>query len=127
MLTLFRWSASDCTGRRLSADEVRHGLDELRATADVLWVDLDQPDEAEERLVLESLVPVHTLTLEDITRERRDPKGLPHLPKVEEFPDYLFVIVNPLHPKLLERLARPPGPTPAHARTTCQLSAVLTA
>src|SRR5262249_522272 len=27
---------------------------------------------------------------------RHDPKGRPHLPKVEEFADYLFVIVNPL-------------------------------
>src|SRR5262249_20478641 len=63
----------------------------------------------------------------DITKLRREPGALPHFPKVEEFPDYLFVIVNPLSPQLVETL-RADGPdalTGAGPAST-QLSAVLT-
>jgi magnesium transporter len=34
--------------------------------------------------------------VEDVTKPRRHPTDGAHLPKVEEFTDYLFVIVNPL-------------------------------
>src|SRR5206468_90089 len=81
---------------------------------------------AEERLVFDELFRVHPLTREDVTREHRDPKGLPHLPKVEEFPDYLFVVVNPLHPKLFDRLTKKAADG-LRARASCQLSAVLAA
>ncbi len=124
MLTAFRWNPETRTCRWLDADAVRAGLDELRATADLLWIDLDHPDEAEERLVFVDLFPVHTLTLEDITRERRDPRGQPHLPKVEEFPDYLFVVANPLHPKLHTQICKPRAGGP-RCRAATQLSTVL--
>src|SRR5262249_19174949 len=55
-----------------------------------------------------------------------------HLPKVEEFPDYLFAIVNPLPPGLAEALKitttglPPPPPAEVMARQNRpQLSAVL--
>ena len=66
---------------------------------DVLWIDLETPDEDEESLVFGRVMPVHSLTVEDITKPRRDPGEGRHLPKVEEFADHLFVIANPLPPR----------------------------
>jgi magnesium transporter len=65
------------------------------------------------------------LTLEDMTRLRREPDSPPHLPKAEEFPDYLFVIVNPLSPGVGMQVA---GGKLNGTRGTLstQLSAVLT-
>lgn len=62
----------------------------------ICWVDLQAATEQEIECVFQRFLPVHPLTLEDITRQRRDPQSQPHLPKVEEFSDYLFIIVNPL-------------------------------
>ena len=62
----------------------------------VVWIDLENPTPEEEDDVLRRFLPVHALTLEDVTRDRRLPDQGAHLPKVEEFPDYLLVIVNPL-------------------------------
>jgi magnesium transporter len=62
----------------------------------VLWIDLADPTADEEALVLRTFHKVHPLTLEDMARLRNDSDQSPHFPKVEEFEDYLFVIVNPL-------------------------------
>jgi Mg2+ and Co2+ transporter CorA len=67
---------------------------------------------------------VHPLTLEDATKPRREPGIRPHFPKVEEFPNYLFVVVNPLTPEFLQRLRGPVGPAPAEDFPATQLSAV---
>lgn len=64
------------------------------------WIDLSEATADEEERVFGALVPVHPLSLEDVTRMRREPESGAHFPKVEEFPDYLFVIVNPLPPGL---------------------------
>lgn len=94
---------------------------------ETLWIDLDNPTPEEEKQVFQTFFPIHPLTLEDITRLRREPNAPPHFPKVEEFPDYLFVIVNPLLPGLLQRLqdhlATPGSPEP---RLVTQLSALIT-
>jgi magnesium transporter len=74
----------------------------------VWWVDLTDPTPDEEELIFGKFFPVHTLTREDITRSHHaDDKGS-HLPKVEEFPDYLFVIVNPLPPGLTDLINKNP-------------------
>jgi magnesium transporter len=91
---------------------------------DVLWIDLDEPTEEEEKLVLETFFHVHALTLEDVQKPRREPGGPPHFPKVEEFPDYLFVIVNPLSLQAADILV--PQETTQTPRACSQLSAVLT-
>lgn len=62
----------------------------------VIWIDLDHPDEDEEKLVIDWLGFLHPLTVEDIRLPRRHPDGHPHLPKLEEFEDYTFVVANPL-------------------------------
>src|SRR5262249_25269321 len=67
------------------------------------------------------------LTLLDITLHRRHPERPPHLPKAEEFPDYLFVVVNPLSPRYLCTLqAAPDGREGGRPRALTQLSGGLT-
>lgn len=96
MLTIYHWRSSDRKGEWLTTDQFREYCQSPTENDDVWWIDLSQPTPEEEALVFHKLHPVHTLTLEDITKPRREPEALPHFPKVEEFPDYLFVIVNPL-------------------------------
>ncbi|MBP1678605.1 MAG: magnesium and cobalt transport protein CorA [Bacteroidetes bacterium] len=59
----------------------------------VLWVDLENPLEAEEETLLVSVFDFHPLAIEDAQRGS-DEEG--HLPKVEDFGEYLFVIFNPV-------------------------------
>ncbi|MSR52259.1 MAG: magnesium/cobalt transporter CorA [Gemmataceae bacterium] len=97
MLSFFRWQPGEKHGTWIQAFELpANGLH--IPEEEVWWVDLEFPSEEEERLVFEKFMPVHVLTLEDVTKPRRDPDSPPHFPKVEEFADYLFVIANPLHP-----------------------------
>ena len=102
MISVYRWGGQTCA---------RGGLDRLPDSVaaipadEVIWIHLTEPTPEEEAAVFERFMKVHTLTLEDITRMRREPEGGAHFPKVEEFPDYLFVIVNPLPPGLSELAA----------------------
>ena len=59
----------------------------------VFWVDLESPNDAEEETLLVSIFDYHPLAIEDCQRAR-DEEG--HLPKVEDFGEYLFVIFNPV-------------------------------
>lgn len=68
----------------------------IPSESSVLWIDLVNPTPEEEAQVFQRFFHVHSLTVEDITRPRRLADGSAHLPKVEEFPDYLFSIVNPI-------------------------------
>ncbi len=122
MIHVMRW---DHAGRR--AEVV--AADRLPATHadlgpdDSYWVDLAAPTPEEEERVFGQFLHVHTLTREDITRPNGGAGA--HLPKVEEFPDYLFVVSNPLPPDA-------PAGTPARDKRfdparLPQLSAVLTA
>jgi magnesium transporter len=61
----------------------------------LIWIDLENSTIEEDEIVFEKLFPIHKLTLEDISY-LRDVNKKPHLPKVEEYPEYLFVILNPL-------------------------------
>jgi magnesium transporter len=58
----------------------------LKDETAVIWVDMEAPTEADERLLLD-VFKFHPLTVEDC-RENR------HYPKIEEFPDYLYFIVH---------------------------------
>jgi magnesium transporter len=77
---------------RQGADHVEEGFaveqlpDLLKNEADVVWVDMEAPTEADERVLLE-VFNFHPLTVEDC-RENR------HYPKIEEFPGYLYFIVH---------------------------------
>jgi magnesium transporter len=96
MLTVFRWEVTNHCGSAVSADELTARGETLKDSKNVFWIDLENATPDEERLVFEKILRVHSLTLEDITKPRREPTALPHFPKVEEFPDNLFVVVNPL-------------------------------
>lgn len=65
----------------------------FQQTDGVYWIDLEDPQEAEEETVLVSLLDYHPLAIEDCQRGRGE-EG--HLPKVEDFGEYLFVIFNPI-------------------------------
>jgi magnesium transporter len=65
----------------------------LQGSEGVLWVDLEDPQEAEEETFLVSLFDFHPLAIEDSQRGKTE-EG--HLPKVEDFAHYLFIIFNPV-------------------------------
>ncbi len=91
----------------------------------ILWIDLDNPTAEEETRILQQFMQVHPLTLEDISKPRREPELGSHLPKVEEFHEYLFVIVNPLPAEMNEN-AEARRKFKLNRKTRPQLSAILT-
>jgi magnesium transporter len=127
MITAYRWDARTRAGRFVPAEDLPPHAPPPAAgePSDVWWVDLERPDEAEEQRVLGDWLPVHPLTREDVARPRRDPRGRPHLPKVEEFADYLFVVVTPPAADRLDPKGRRPLGAAAKP-AALQLSAVLT-
>jgi magnesium transporter len=116
MITAYRWSPELHSLEALDANELMNSTQPCLEKCK-LWIDLSDPSPEEEELIFRKYHQVHDLTLEDITKPRREPNDGAHLPKVEEFKDYLFVIVNPL-----------PLPMNMHSRTTKrrpQLSAII--
>ena len=128
MIHVRRW---DPTTKSCSAqDEALPASAADLAAGESIWIDLENPTPEEEAQVFEKFLPIHPLTLEDITKPRRDPTQGAHLPKVEEFPNYLFVVANPLPPGFGE--PKPAGTPAEHSSARLrsakrpQLSAVLT-
>lgn len=95
MIRVVHWTHAGHSACRGGIECLPDSLQNFRPE-DVIWIDLETPNEDEEQSIFERLVRVHPLTLEDMTKPRRDPVEGAHFPKAEEFPDYLFVIVNPL-------------------------------
>lgn len=120
MISLYRWLPGEKFGTWVDLPDLPANGCHL-PEGHVWWIDLDDPSPEEEDLVFKKFLPVHPLTLEDIARSRREPDRLPHLPKVEEFPDYLFVIANPLRPDVDHA-----HPETEPARCVTQLSGVVT-
>ena len=90
MLSIFHYYKNEL--KKLTIKELAQCL---RKNQGVLWVDMEDPSDAEEETLLVSLFDFHPLAIEDCQRARSE-EG--HLPKVEDFSDYLFVIVNPVDP-----------------------------
>ncbi len=88
MVTIYQYINTEI--RRLNIKELATALQQPGST---IWVDLDNPSDAEEETLLVSLLDFHPLAIEDCQRGR-DEEG--HLPKVEDFGQYLFVIFNPI-------------------------------
>jgi magnesium transporter len=88
MITIVQYQNNEV--RRLTIKEFAAGLHQPDS---VFWVDLEDPSEAEEETVLVSLLDYHPLAIEDCQRGRGDDG---HLPKVEDFGEYLFIIFNPI-------------------------------
>ena len=126
MIFIHHWTESQFRTETPSSAEAEARLEALKAEPGTLWIDLVEPTPAEEQLVFEKFHRIHPLSLEDIARLRREPESPPHLPKVEEFPDYLFVVMNPLRETYLKKLGRSAEPDADSETTLTQLSAVLT-
>jgi magnesium transporter len=128
MLRIVYWDAANRTVEMIPETALPASHQALKPE-EVMWIDLEQATPEEEARVLKEFLPIHSLSYEDVTRDRRESEGGPHLPKVEEFPDYLFVIVNPLPIQLLV-----PGPGEQNTqrrfrlnrKSLLQLSAILT-
>ena len=58
----------------------------LNQENNVVWVDMEAPTEADERVLLD-VFHFHPLTIEDCHENR-------HYPKIEEFPGYVYVIMH---------------------------------
>ena len=123
MITIHTWNTSGKVLKTIAPDELLPRREEILADKNVVWIDLCEPTVEEEQLVFEQFFKIHNLSLEDVVRLRREPHAAPHLPKVEEFADYLFVIVNPLTSAVHEHIGEAASAHP----TLTQLSAVLTA
>lgn len=126
MLTIHLWNATANTLQALDAEALMNQRELLLASDNVVWIDMHEPTADEESLVFEKFFRIHALSLEDANRLRREPEAPPHLPKAEEFPDYLFVVVNPLTARSLDRARNPETADGDHASPVTQLSAVLT-
>lgn len=134
MISVQHWDAAAKSCRPRTTDELPANAASV-APDDVWWVDLSDPTPEEEEQIFGKFFHVHTLTREDITRARTGEDRTTHLPKVEEFPDYLFVIVNPLPVGLAAALKAAPADGPpvipstaaelAKRKNRPQLSAVL--
>src|SRR5262249_62207073 len=95
MISLYCWNAAQEAGLWLDPDVLQARLEQLKAAPDIYWIDLHDPTPDEEALVLRKFFPIHPLTLEDVTKLRREPGVRPHFPKVEEVPNHLFVVAHP--------------------------------
>ncbi len=123
MIHIVRWNPVTKATEEIALDALPATASEL-PEGSVVWIDLADPTPDEERRVLKEFLPVHALTLEDVVKPRAS--GATHLPKVEEFPDYLFVIVNPLPTVLSDGPDSPEKPVRMHKIARPQLSAILT-
>jgi magnesium transporter len=112
MISILHWDGTAKTCHEQPLDRLPATAAEVPAD-DVVWIDLADPTPEEEEHIFGKFFRVHPLTREDITRPRTAPDQGAHLPKAEEFPDYLFVVVNPLPPGLAESLQIPPKGVPA--------------
>jgi len=114
MVSIYHYT--DNIVRKLNIKELGHCL---RQSDGILWVDLENPDEAEEETLLVALFDFHPLSVEDAQRGRKEDG---HLPKVEDFGEYLFVILNPVD---VERPGENGVQDAGVEIRTCQLSAYL--
>lgn len=88
MVTIYEYYNNEI--RRLTIKELAATLQQPGGT---IWVDLEDPSDAEEETLLVSLLHFHPLAIEDCQRGLDDAG---HLPKVEDFGQYIFVIFNPI-------------------------------
>ncbi len=129
MIRVLRWDAANRCAQSVDVADLPPAA--TLAGEQCYWVDVCAPTPAETDRVFAAFMPVHTLTRGDVAKEARGDGA--HLPKVEEFPDYLFVITNPLPPDVG---SPPPGADEAAVTPTRdrrldqserpQLAAVLT-
>jgi magnesium transporter len=130
MIRVYRWQHESNSGAWILPEALAKADPDLKSDKDILWIDLDCPTDEEEQLVFKEFFPIHYLSLSDITHLKRKPDVPPHFPKVEEFPDYLFVIANPLSRRLLDNITQATSENAdvlfENGSLVTQMSAVLT-
>ncbi len=89
MVTIYQFLSGEI--RKLTIKELRQAMQDKDG---ILWVDMEDPMEAEEETLLVSMCDFHPLAIEDCQRGSDEDEG--HLPKVEDYGDYIFVIFNPV-------------------------------
>ena len=84
MIHSFIFSEGKLVGRELELEALRlvHGDKGL-----IVWVDLDNPTDAEIKDVLEGLFHFHPLAIEDCVAPSP-------LPKIEDYDEYLFMVTH---------------------------------
>ncbi|MEQ1508235.1 MAG: magnesium and cobalt transport protein CorA, partial [Myxococcota bacterium] len=115
MIRVYRWEPDTDTAECPVSSDLPPGAVSISGES-VIWIDLENPTPEEEDRVFKGFLPVHPLTRDDVTRPRRLPEEGAHLPKVEEFPDYLLVIANPLPAEVCD----PNGGTPPEFNETIE-------
>ncbi|HYF02083.1 MAG TPA: magnesium/cobalt transporter CorA [Patescibacteria group bacterium] len=86
--------------KTLTMEEFRTAQAQLDFNEAQYWIDLEDPTEEEEQIVLRELFCFHKLAILDCQRERLNPERGDHPPKVEDYERYLFVIFNPIDPPI---------------------------
>lgn len=82
--------------RYISLDELKQIYFDPDQSETSIWVDLLTPTYEEEQTILIDLFGFHQLAVDDCRQERTEPRHGDHLPKVEDYSDYLFCIINPI-------------------------------
>lgn len=125
MIRVYFWAA-DSIAPQTGGEELLPATAADLPPGAAVWCDLLNPTEEEEDRIFGQFLPIHPLSREDATRPRRIPEGGAHLPKVEEFDDYLLVITNPLPERLIAPPARGTKRKPLTSADRPQLTALLT-
>ncbi len=126
MVKIYTWNRTEKVLRTPTIESLCARAQEIRECGDFVWIDLSAPTPEEEQFVFQQFWRIHTLSLEDITRYRREKDDAPHHSKVEEYPDYLFVIVNPLTERYLQAvvsvLEKQTGEVCPYAQLSCVIN-----
>lgn len=98
MVTILRSIDKQVT--TLSVDELLQLNPKQLAEQENIWIDLVNPTREEELLIMQQWFKAHELVLADCRRAKAtEPHYTLHHPKVEEFEEYLFIIIHALHLK----------------------------
>ena len=78
MIKVYRYDPATSSGGWLNGEDLARTFDALKPSSEFLWIDLDGPTDKEEELVFQKFFPIHSLSLEDVKRQKRMPDELPH-------------------------------------------------
>ena len=95
MISIFV-SRKDETISKIGLDGLARELAASGRSEQVVWVDLEAPTIEEEDTVLADIFKFHQLSINDVRHELRRGHRGDHLPKVEDYGQYLFSIINPI-------------------------------
>lgn len=95
MITVIR-SGANHQFEVCSVDDLPRLLENGGKEECTIWVDLNEPTVEEEDRILGEIFNFHPLTIQDCRHERSSSHRGEHLPKVEDYGRYLFVIINAL-------------------------------